>query len=95
MQYILLLRNDKDLTHLNETYEEYHIADVKRSSKTQYEYTASFTCKDKDCKGLEEILASDNKVLEYEIVPLNIGEVETSKGSKAHRTGPIGSQGGQ
>lgn len=94
-QYIIRLKSDKDLVHLTEAYAEYNITDIKRSSKSQFQYTATFKCNSNDCNTLEKDFASNEKILSYQRFKSKPDKVQTSKGSKSHRTGPIGSQGGQ
>ena len=95
VNYILQLKSAKAAHSLDRDYESYKISNVKRLSKSKYEYRATFVCGEKGCEALELQLSSDESVVNYRLMDNTIGPVEASKGSKAHRTGPIGSQGGQ
>lgn len=93
--YILELSDEKAVDMLDVTYQDYNISNIKRISKSQYQYHASFICRDKDCQALELLLKKDKSIINYMVDESKIDPVITTKGSKAHRTGPIGSQGGQ
>lgn len=95
IRYILLLSKDKNQRYLENSYNQFKIDEIKKSSKSKNQYTVIFECKMDDCQSLEVTLKSDSEILEYERFDSHSDNIESSKGSKAHRTGPIGSHGRQ
>ncbi len=93
--YLLVLVNEEAVTDLESTYKDYKVSDVQRVSKSKFQYTASFVCPGKDCNALESKFKSDQSVVVYSLYEKKMDPVMSTKGSKAHRTGPVGSQGGQ
>lgn len=95
VHYILEIQSEKDKIYLEDTYADFEISDVKRISRSKFQYSAHFACRAKDCRDLEELLSRDKNVIKFFLDESKIDQIQTSNGSKASRTGPIGSQGGQ
>lgn len=93
--YILELKSEKASLQLKDRYAEYKITNIGRISKSKYQYEATLTCKQEDCSGLHALLKSDDSVTKYFLKQSRLDVRKNSKGSKAHKTGPIGSKGGQ
>lgn len=90
--YILEFYEGTTIEELQKKYQEFKISDIKRVSKSKFQYSTRFNCDNKECAKLEEQLNKDKSIKLFFPFVSGSEPVNATKGSKAHRTGPIGSQ---
>lgn len=86
---IILLADNTEIEDIVKTYSESGLQSVKRSSKSQNEYTCRFLSDGDELKATLEALGSDERIIS---VYLDDYQLEKNKGSvniKKNKTGPV------
>lgn len=80
--YSILLTKDMSGTYIIEKYKEYNASDVKRNSRSQNRYTATFTTFLKQFEDLETTMSEDEKVIEFTESSIRKIDIQSSKNVK-------------